>query len=576
MSANLIFSIDGQATTGITDLESIQMEMDFSEYEIQPSITVSEFTFVNEARALLLSIIQEGRIFEGIPFVVEVYQGSDSYPIELFLDLKNHTDNKEDGLLKCPIIKKEGRDILAERTQANSFEYLESKGVITANDYLSVPYVVEVQYSPLEIVVLSAQFTAITLDLIDTGTQLAKDILTASGISAAVPAGPVGGALYSAGAAILNAIAFASNVISFITLGNELVQAFIPPARTHKAMTFKDMLEKSADYLGYTLDTDITELNNWTYLPSNPNFDVLNNSGFITLPKGTQKGIPQTQDYGNVLSDFFDLCKDLCRGRFAVVGDTLVFRNVDSDYWIKNSTYQMPSVLRDTDSRLNTDELKANFLISFSTDTTDEFTLGNFKGTNYERITDFNTNNQKLITGLEEVQIGLALGSRKDELNGAERALSNTLGIFDEVINFFGGNSNLAGKIKNRVGNLKTSTNNHSVPKILYIEGGKIPTNHRDLLSAKAIYESFYQGTSFIYNDFFSQKRVTESITDVPFGFDNFQELASNTYGTDSEGNIIEIEKVGWSILDDKATMSIKEQETYTTNLNETFIEGGE
>jgi hypothetical protein len=571
--SELRFFIDGELTDSPANWQDIELEMDFSGYEIQPSVTISEVQFIQESRRKILNIISRGRIFEAVKYRIEVYQGTEVIPVTVLLDLKNHRDNKEDGVLTTPVLKEGGRNQLAIKTQAVSFELMESKGFITANDYITINYVVEKQYEPLEIVILNIQFAAITLDLIEQGVKLAKDPLNSTALAAAGITGTVASTIWSVGALIINATSFALSVVSFIALGDQLAEAYLPPSSKHKAMTFRKMLEKSAQYLGYTLDTDITQLANWVYLPSNPNFDVLNSSGFISQTKGTQKGIPRVSESANTIAGFFEILKSLCNAKFAIIDGTLHFYNTDSEFWVKNSSYKQPSILQDFDTRLNTEDLQANFLFSFTEDTQDVFTLGNFKGTNYERITDIQTSKDKLLEGLQEVSIPLALGNRKDELNGTEKALATLFSLFDSTVNFFGGSSNYSAKIKNRIGGLKVSDNNHSVPKILYLEGGRIPENHRELLSAKQLYSDFYRNTSFIFDNFKAQKRVFESVT-LPFGFDNFNELLLSTYGLSEEGERIEVDKVKWKVSDNTAVQTYRKQETYITNLEETFIEG--
>jgi hypothetical protein len=573
MSADLRFYIEGEQINAPLNWQDIEVEMDFSNYEIQPSVSISEFQLILSARAKVLDIISQGRIFEAIPFRIEVYQGADVIPITVLLDLKNHRDNQEDGVLTTPVLKEGGRNQLAIKTQAVTFELMESKGHITSNDYITIDYVVEKQYDPLELVVLSFQFAFITLDLIEQGVKLAKDPLNSTALAAAGITGTVASALWSVGAVIINVASFASSVVAFITLGNQLAEAFVPPLSQHKAMTFRKMLDKCASYLGYKLDTDISQLSNWVYLPSNPNFDILNSSGFISQTKGTQKGIPRVKETSNAIAGFFDLIKDLCNARFSIIDGTLHFYNVDSSFWIKNSNYKQASILQDFDSRLNTEDLQANLFLTFTEDTQDVYTLGNFKGTNYERITNINTDKETLLEGLQEVTFPLALGNRKDELNATENALENLFSLFDSIINIFGGSSNLAGKVKNRVGSLKVSDNNHSVPKILYITGGKLPQNHRDLLSAKQIYTDFYQNTSFLFDNFRAQKRVFESVN-LPFGFDDFNNVLLSTYGESAEGERIEVEVLKWKVSQDTAVQTYKKQETYIKNLNENYVEG--
>jgi hypothetical protein len=47
-----------------------------------------------------------------------------------------------------------------------------------------------------------------------------------------------------------------------------------------------------------------------------------------------------------------------------------------------------------------------------------------------------------------------------------------------------------------------------------------------------------------------------------------------STYGLSAEGERIEVDKVNWKVSDNTAVQTYRKQETYITNLEETYIEG--
>ena len=201
--------------------------------------------------------------------------------------------------------------------------------------------------------------------------------------------------------------------------------------------------------------------------------------------------------------------------------------------------------------------------------------MNNYKGTEYSIITDdpsIPNAGAKYLKKHETINFNVALANRKDKLNGIENTLKDLAKVVDDTVNFFGGNSDLSGKIKNKVGVMKQGTNNHTVPKIVYMSGDKIPANHRSLFSAKALYDNFINHRSFVLNNFGYQKAIYE-IENAPFGFEDFLKTIENSNFTDSNGNIGKFRELNWLIAGDSANVTIENQEVYCPNLIETYIE---
>src|SRR5690606_28578891 len=105
------------------------------------------------------------------------------------------------------------------------------------------------------------------------------------------------------------ALYIALMLVAIVNIATQLFELLIQPKRTHKGIKWKTALEKVCNYLGYNLVAPINLLDNLVYLPSNPNVDNVNALGIINLPKGTQKGIPNTLDYGYNCGEMFELAK---------------------------------------------------------------------------------------------------------------------------------------------------------------------------------------------------------------------------------------------------------------------------
>ena len=120
---------------------------------------------------------------------------------------------------------------------------------------------------------------------------------------------------------------------------------------------------------------------------------------------------------------------------------------------------------------------------------------------------------------------------------------------------------------------LLLGTDSHTVPRILYVVNGKIPSNHRDLLSAKVIYDKFVKASSFVLSTNGGQKDVFENVR-VEFGFENFLNLIENSYFTTSNGDVGKVTSIKWAIDRDYAVLNfwIKDPEP-SDKLKELYLE---
>jgi hypothetical protein len=376
--------------------------------------------------------------------------------------------------------------------------------------------------------------------------------------------------------ALINIAYTAFMVAAIISLGIQVFEALLPIPRTHRTLKLRTALEKISNHLGYTFSSPITMLDDLVYLPSNLETDDVNFlTGLIDFPKGTKTGLPNERDYGFTALEFFELCERMFNADIKVNGNALEFRSRNDPYWQQAATYQMPNFLRKV-KRYNTDELIFSRLLRFDTDEiADEWTVNNFKGTNYEIITNDTTitnNEAKYINNHETISFPVCLGNRKNELNGLENSLATLGGVIDSVINSFGGNSNLSGAITSRIGVLKVGTNNTTKPKVLFLRGNKLPSNHRDLFSAKVLYDKYINEKSFVLNNFGGQKAIY-SLEGLPFGFEDFLKTIENSNFVDSENNNAKFRSLNWLISGDTAQGEMEQNEIYAPNLTETYIE---
>ena len=583
-NAEAKFLLNGVQLNAPIEWEDIEIVAEYENDSIQPSLAIEEFTFPLEARQSINKWIADGLssgvgIFEGMPFQLTLFNNQ---PIQenfkAFIDFTNgYRDLPEDGKVDVGIISDFSLDNFFEQIEGTTFGYLASINKVTFADYIGVDYVVEKKFNLIELLIASVVLYIMIKELVENVTRLIDQLNKNTSASLPLPTVPVptvdtNQIIYAVLSTIIQIIYIGIMLAAVINLGKALLDTLLPPKRQHKAIKLKRALEIICDYFGYGFNTSIPELENVVYLPSNPNLDEKTLGGLIAKTNGTPVGIPYVGDYGYRCDEMFNLAKDLFNAKIAIINNTVEFRSKNDVFWQQQSTWSLPDILLDT-KQYNTDEIKPERLLTFVTDLNDEWTIDNYKGTAYEIRTNPKTvirQKAVLLKGFDEVNFNVALGNRKDELNALEKFLSQVAGFVDKTTSVLGGGTNLKSLVTSKLGVLKVTNNWHSIPKVLYLNDGKLPINHRDLWNSKILYDEYYIEKSFVRNNFYGQKTVYKGIS-IPFGFEDYKQLTTNSYFL-FKGKQAKIIKFAWTIGKDRATIDFWVREPYTFNLEETYI----
>ena len=575
--------LNGKTVQVPRDFFDVGVKASFGE-DIQSNLTTDEFTFVLDGYQEIIDWINAGRsggvgIFEGIPLQISKGDGSGNTTVfNGIVDLQAGVTVQE-ALRQVNVRLRQDNSLnsLDDLLEPLDYGYLKELGVISSSDYVNVDYVAVKQDQGLETITTLITIALLSKQLGDSFELLSTTIANISK-DAANPLTVPNSAIFAVASAIINAAYAAALLILIVDFGVDLFNVLIQPTRTHKGIKLKTLLEKACEYIGYQLQTSIGDLENLVYLPSNNSVDQYGAKALISKVGVIEEGIPNITDPGYTCSELFQIARQLFDARFAISGDTVQFHPENSDYWITQSGWEKPSSMREVASRsfrYNTDEINSSYFITFQTDINDIYTIENFKGTSYQVLTDAKSVGKpenKTIKNLTRVDIPLALGNRKESLNGFEQSLASLANLFDSVASIFGGRPNLAKKIKNKVGVLQVSNNNHTVPKLLWMNGNRLPSNQRNLLSAKTLWDKYHNYNSFVDNGFGKQRVYYENEV-VPFGLSSFVQLLNNSYFRDEFGRVGKIVDLEWNMDKDFATLSYWVQQPYTNNLKETFIE---
>lgn len=568
------YRLAGQEINASEEWMDVIIRGEYENDSVQPNITIDDFTFNLEARTAIKNWIASGRIFEGMPIEITLFNNQPQ--TETFVSLLNfvegYQDFPDDGKLNVAVTKERGVNRFFDQIQTISYAFLYDQGIITNGDFQEIDYFVERKIDPVQIIITNVVIYLLVKELEESIRRTGAQIATTAGYISGSITGSIGAAVYQGLIAIVEIIYTAALLAAIIQLGKDLFDSLLPIRRTHKVLPLRTMLTKVCQYYGFNFQTDIDILDKLYYLPSNPNVDTPNFAGIIEFPRGTQSGIPRPADRGYIVSELFALVREMFDAKYAIIDGTVQCRPRDSDFWRLTAQYELPDVLINT-KEYNTQELPGTNLLSFQTDLTDEYTLDRYAGTAIEIKTDpisISNNENNLITGLNEIQFGVALGNRKNDLAAIEKALRGAGRVIDEITGVFGRGTNFVGRIENRVGGLLVSNNNHNLSKILYLQGGKIPGNARDVFSAPALWRNYYGDQSFVRNNFRGQKAIYRQV-EIPFGLEDYKILSTNSYFKfrGQEAKIISFE---WNMERDTATIDFWVREVYTTNLRETEI----
>jgi len=585
MSAKPIFKINGSVTIPPKDWGAISILATFDDNGGQANISTEEFIFVNENAKIIRDYILGGitgtsvGIFEGLPFTMQLENSTTYNAFEGFLDLNEFTE-LDPVHVKCRIKKNEGLNALSDRANGLTYRYLYNIGAITQSDFIDIPYLREkpANQTAAELGLLTITTFLMVKQLIDSVKEIGKDIANVTAHLTDIPPNPTGSIVYAIAVLVLNIIYTALLIVYITNLMIDIIELIFPPVRVWRGAKIKTLIEKALNYLGYNYSTSITELDNQYYLPSKNDEGRL----FLLSPSTTALGIPDSVDFGYTLSEMLELVNRMFSAQLTVIGNTVHQEPLINDsFWLSLSTYQLPDVENEV-KLYNTKDLDGRYIVSFDTDLSDEWTIINFIGTNFEVVTQPTVINDKkkvLISGFGESRIPLALPNRKNNYSELELGLIGVTSVVDGVINGLGGSSNLSGRISSRVGLLKVTGDNINVAKVVIMNAGgsfnyTIPTNHRDILSAKYLWTNYISNRSFVANSQRGQKRLFKDIK-IPFGFADFLQVINNSYCTTANGQVAKIEKLAWTFDSDFAVIDGWVRKPYTNNLTEYTHEGG-
>ena len=571
------------------DIENMRIVVDWVEGHGSPKINFSEVVIRGEDAVQIIDrkLSQLG-FFNGIPFRIEALdkQGNGTTVFDGFIDLAE-TPPTFIGCdeVKVAIKEKQGADWFEVQKDTFSFKFLEEeRGIITQNDFVQVPYIINYIPDILHVSLLSISVYLMVKELAELVKSTAETIAEATkaatplpGVSAAGPTITVDvGAIIMASLKLVARIIYGIVMIIHIkNMVTEIFEQLIPLKRYHTAIKLKTLMQKGCQELGLGFESTIFDgkWGNAVYIPSKVEKGTLFVSNF-------QSGTPDANDTGYFFGEMFDLMRRQFNANYKIVNGTL--RLERWDYWRQSGNYQFPNSYENQDRKLsevsfNTNELKSGYFVAFSTDAEDKNTLDNFYGTNIDAITYLQTqlNEYRNLFGNEEVRLPFALGTRKNALTLFEKAFKSFGKVVDKVTGAFGNGTNFASRIEQRIGSLYLSDHKFTVPKIVLMSGSAVSPENRDVIRASYLWDNYHFINSFaVLNSKHNQHFLYKNVKDR-FCFEKFVTLLQNNFGLDEEGNDAEAERLEWEIKNDVAFIDYRVNKLYDNNLRIKTHEGG-
>ena len=101
------------------------------------------------------------------------------------------------------------------------------------------------------------------------------------------------------------------------------------------------------------------------------------------------------------------------------------------------------------------------------------------------------------IKNLAQISIPFALGKEKTGLTAVEEVMKTLGQIVDNLTGIFGGGTNFANQVEERIGSLLLSSHFITIGKVVVMSGRKLANNQRQLLDTKLLWDKYHYINSF-------------------------------------------------------------------------------
>ncbi len=200
------------------DFDQAKITMDWAGKKEAANITISSITLVGEEGKALRDRILSGLsggvgFFEGEPYRIEIGPLNTQTSFEGYLDFSAGVNFVDEGEVECTLKREQGSDWLNEVADGFSYRYLESQGIITNSDFVSVPYVINYIPDGAQRLILGISTFIMTKELVEAIRGIAERIADIT--DAAVP---VTGTSVGLGAGAVTAVDIGNIILAVLKL----------------------------------------------------------------------------------------------------------------------------------------------------------------------------------------------------------------------------------------------------------------------------------------------------------------------------------------------------------------------
>jgi len=543
---------------------NIGLNSDFTGRPENMELSVDRLILPREALTVVQNHINAQGIFEGIPYRIETETGE---TLEYYVDLTENSVFRSYEI-EVSVKRRKGKDSFFDNADGTSFELMLKKGVYF--DLIDIPYIIVKDNSVELAISLGISIYVLTREVITQVQGLVTSIgqiFDASLPNIGVPPSfDTGGIVMLVLEILVQIVIIGLLIYALVKLSQEFFELLFPKVRYFQGSKVKHLIERGCSYLGYDFQSTLLDgLPGLTICPvplikdKTSIWDELEND----LNFAFTKGVPSASDSTPTLGSLIQAIEIQFNAKTKVRNGVVELER--RDYWqnITSNTI-LPALNLQSDRQeeytLNTVDIWKRYFIHYGIDNSDTHTLDFFDPTDAEYSTEpLNVLNADLVTikGLNEVNIPFALGVRKTGLNWIENIAKGFFEVVDELINAFGGSSNLVGQITGRIGVMQISQQFFTKTKMLYTVAGKQPENYANYLRASSIYNNYHKINEIINNDFKIYSDVPIRITGA-----DFVNLLNNNY---AEINGVTCELLTLKYIDEqsKAVITYKEPFDY-------------
>lgn len=535
--------------------DEIGFTIDWTKSPNEAELTVDEIQLEQRAYDAVKDHLNTLGPFEGIPYTVQLVEPGtvpQTFNLEYYVEL-NNDPQYTDSQTTIKINRRKALNYFKTQADGLSFEALNAKLPSGIQNMLNIPYVIVRDDQAQMLIMLGITTYQLTKALIE-GIRDVSEAITEV-IRASTPNAPAGVDIGDIIAAVILALARVAYVIALlialINVVTQIIEILFPPIRYFKGSYISELLTQGCAYLGYNFDSDLfNQMSKLAILPvplKDTNQSIFENLLGIQGQSYT-KGYPTANDSTPTLGALIDAVLQWFNAKIRVENGNTV-RIERRDYWQLNSGQTITNTLniqpiRENGWTYNFGESWKRYYVHYRTDPTDIHTLDKIEATDCEYSTEpITVVNQDLvdIKGLVDISIPFAFAIRKDKLTYVENIVLALAQFADAVINFFGGNSNLASQVQGRIGVTQISQQYFTQTKVMWAtSNGRQPADYLSKIGANVI----YQGWHVINQVKENFKKIQTSR--IPFSAQNFLDLLEDNYLYDENGTEIEVLTFKW------------------------------